>query len=465
MAVTYKLASGAFMRRHLAMLLATGFVVVSTVTVGVTVWLAEPTELRDDLPNVVLIVLCSTRADMTPWFSDVFDTMPSLGTAMADGVVFEDGITAAPWTRPAITAIVSGAHPGTLGLLEPLARRSNRVVPESADILSERLNALGFYTVGRSANPNVSRTFGFDQGFDDFNNLSETWRQGVTKIPGMQVSESVLAALDDRPTETPVFIQAVYVDAHQPFDVSKRTGRLWRTAEEPLRVGRYRGMLRKLDAAVSTLVVGLSERDITPENSIFVVVNDHGEGLIWPTHHGRGHGRYLYPTTTKLVWIMAGVGVDSGRIQGLASQVDIAPTIMEIIGEPQAGTWEGQSLAASVRDASIVTGRQRAFSATMFSDTQRGAVFSSSAACLHDYGDGTAQGTEVNRSKPVFEASCFERTSAELGSTAAYPELGVELDSWWSDMRVRLDAWGDNGADIPDDLDAMLHALGYTDDP
>ena len=451
------------MKRALAALLTTAGVVVVVATVWV--WRSGPTVVRDDLPNVVLIVLCSTRADMTPWFSDSFDTMPSLQAAMADGVVFEDGITAAPWTRPAVTAIVSGAHPGTLGLLEPLPKRSNRVVPETATLLSEHLDALGFYTVARSANPNVSRVFGFDQGFDDFNNLSETWRQGVEKIPGLEVSESVLASLDDRPADTPVYVQAVYVDAHQPFDVSRRTGRPWRHSNEPLRVGRYRAMLRKLDAAVSALIVGLAERDITPENSVFVVVNDHGEGLIWPTHHGRGHGRYLYPSTTKLVWTMTGVGVDSGRIQGLASQVDVAPTLMDLMGELGAGSWEGQSLAASVRDAAVPTGRERAFSATMFSDTERGAVFSESAACLHDYGDGTAQATELGRRKPVFEASCFTRTTTELGTAAAHPELGAELDAWWSDMRGRLDAWGDSGADVPADLDAMLHALGYTDDP
>ncbi len=451
------------MTRRLAALLGTAGIIVAVAAMWV--WRSEGTQVRDDLPNVVLIVLCSTRAEMTPWFSDAFDTMPSLQSAMGDGVVFEDGITAAPWTRPAVTAIVSGAHPGTLGMLEPLPKRSNRRVPESATILSEHLDALGFYTVARSANPNVSRPFGFDQGFDDFDSLSGAWRHGVNKISGLEVSESVLATLDDRPADAPVYVQAVYVDAHQPFDVSRRTGRSWRTDDEPLRVGRYRAMLRKLDAAVSALLVGLVERNITSENTIFVVVNDHGEGLMWPTHHGRGHGRYLYPSTTKLVWTMTGVGVDSGRIQGIASQVDIAPTLMDLLGEPHVGTWEGQSLAASVRDVAVPTGRTRAFSASMFSDTERGAAFSASGACLYDYGDGTAQVTEFGRRKPVFEASCFNRSTNGLGTAAAHSELGAELDVWWGDMRLRLDAWGDSGADVPDDLDAMLDALGYTDDP
>jgi hypothetical protein len=101
----------------------------------------------------------------------------------------------------------------------------------------------------------------------------------------------------------------------------------------------------------------------------------------------------------------------------------------------------------------------------MFSDTERGAVYSPTSACLHDYGDGTAQLTEISRHKPVFEASCFERSTMSLGAATALPELGAELDAWWSDMRGRLDAWGESGADVPHDLDAMLDALGYTDDP
>ena len=261
------------------LLVLCGVVAVVLVVVGLVRWTADD-DIPEDLPNVVLIVMCSTRADQTPMYGGAFDTMPSLEARASGALVFEDGVTAAPWTRPAVAAIVTGSHPATWGMLEPLARRSDRVLPREARTMAERLDAVGYETIGRSANPNVSAAFGLDQGFDDFANLSPRWRHGVHKVLGSEVVEALVAAVDTRSDpEAPLFVQAMFVDPHQPTTASRVAGRAYRGPDEPLRLGRYRAMLRSLDAAVDRLLTQLSERGITEDNTVFVVVNDHGDAV------------------------------------------------------------------------------------------------------------------------------------------------------------------------------------------
>ena len=48
----------------------------------------------------------------------------------------------------------------------------------------------------------------------------------------------------------------------------------------------------------------LVARGLTEENTVFIVVGDHGEGLSYPKHHGKGHGNYLYPSTTEVPWVV-----------------------------------------------------------------------------------------------------------------------------------------------------------------
>lgn len=439
-------------------------VVVALILLGAGLWWWGSAERapapRRDLPHVVLVVLCSVRADQVPLYGGAWDTMPFVTDLGDAGLVFGDAVTAAPWTRPAITAISTGHHPGTVGMLEPRDKRSDRVLPAAVDTLAERLRAAGYYSVGRSANPNISALFGFDQGFDDFANLSPRWRDGVHKVRGSDVVDDLLLAFDARPAGRPAFVEAVFIDAHQPMTASPVAGARWREPGEPLRVGRYRAMLRSTDAAVARLFGALEERGLRDDNTVFIVVNDHGEGLRFPEHHGKGHGRYLYPSTTQMLWVMKGRGVGQGIVPGLASQVDLMPTLLEHLDLPLP-SMDGHSLARSVADPSHATGRERAFAATMFANTERGAIVSAEAYCLDDFGDGRAEISEAERGKPVFAPACYRRDDPAGLEPVEASELRAELGRWWEEMVARSAVWGEDGASVPDDVSAALEALGY----
>jgi arylsulfatase A-like enzyme len=83
------------------------------------------------------------------------------------------------------------------------------------------------------------------------------------------------------------------------------------------------------------------------EHAIVVVTADHGEEF---GEHGEfQHGRTLYQESVRIPLIMVGPGLPAGRVVDQpVSIVDVAPTILDLVGLPVEPRFEGRSLLASV---------------------------------------------------------------------------------------------------------------------
>src|SRR5205085_9546783 len=80
------------------------------------------------------------------------------------------------------------------------------------------------------------------------------------------------------------------------------------------------------------------------ENSIIVVVGDHGEGL--GEHHEDTHGIFLYDATTH-VPLIAKLPAEAARGKAVDAQVrtlDILPTVIDLVHVTQSATFDGESL-------------------------------------------------------------------------------------------------------------------------
>lgn len=158
-------------------------------------WVFRPApRWKVDRPHVVLVIGCTVRADQSTVYTPDLSTTPFLAELAAEGRRFDDAVAAAPWTRAAVAAIVSGRHPAEVGIVEPEAARNDRPLPDGVLTLAEVLGDAGYTTLGVTANPNLDPHFGFDQGFSAYASLSESWRgREVVKVYG---DEPVDAALE-----------------------------------------------------------------------------------------------------------------------------------------------------------------------------------------------------------------------------------------------------------------------------
>ena len=319
--------------------------------------------------NVVVAIGCTIRADQTTPYGGP-STTPFLARLAAEGTRFDDTLANAPWTKAATTSIVSGRYALDLAVNAP-DRADDQRLPDEAITLAERFRGAGYATIGGTANPNNNAIFGFDQGFDHYYEGTGLWRDEEKKVAGTVIVDDVLAHL---PVDRPFYAQVLLVDAHIPYDAGPAADAPWLAFSPTTRVARYRATLGNLDAAFEHLWDGLVARGVA-DDTVFVVIGDHGEGLFLPEHHGIAHGFYLYPSTLHVPWIVRGPGIAVGHVvKGLSQQLDLAPTLAGLFGLSTEAGLEGHDHSPALAGGADPTRVTRVFADTWFRDANRAAV-------------------------------------------------------------------------------------------
>ena len=116
-----------------------------------------------DIPNVILIVMDTVRADHLSCYGYPRETTPNIDRIARSGVLYENAFSAAPWTPPSHASIFTGKYPShhkTLGK-EVKLDKGNVSLPQ---ILSQR----GYRTIGITCCKLLGLGSGFEKGFQEF---------------------------------------------------------------------------------------------------------------------------------------------------------------------------------------------------------------------------------------------------------------------------------------------------------
>src|SRR5688572_1220367 len=117
---------------------------------------------RAGLPDVVLLVLDTTRADRLAAFGHARPTTPNLSALAAQATIYTDAVSPAVWTLPGHASIFTGLYPSEHDSdhTRPLARE--------AVTLAEWFRASGYRTASFAANQmfRESASWGLTQGFE-----------------------------------------------------------------------------------------------------------------------------------------------------------------------------------------------------------------------------------------------------------------------------------------------------------
>ncbi|MDP6932448.1 MAG: sulfatase [Myxococcota bacterium] len=329
------------------------------------------------MDTVVLVVGCTLRATRMHVYGHKRANTPYLDQLAGQGVRFTRMLSNASWTRPALTALFTGQLPLRWGIDHPgKAIHTPRALHSDALTLAERFAAQGWSTVGVTGNANANADFGMAQGFQDYQETTEANPEEFTRTSGSQLVDQLLEQISH--VKGPVFAQVVLIDTHAPLpDFPRRLQRLGLSTDkaEVPRLQRYDAAVLAVDDAIRRLDEGLTK--LGRSDRLLTLVGDHGEGLLWPTHHGFGHGHQVYDGNLHVPWIVHGPGVAWGRsIDGLAQSVDLTPTLVDLAGlaSDQAGespVLDGRSLAAQVRGELNETRTSRVFSETLYGAEHR----------------------------------------------------------------------------------------------
>jgi len=319
----------------------------------------------DERANVLLITVDTLRADHLGCYGHERATSPHLDRMALEGVRFDSALSQAPWTLPSMASLHTSLYPSQHGAIG-----MKTVVGVEHAMLAEHLGNAGYWTSAVVTHKFVGSRYGFEQGFDAFDERFVVGHKGVSSE---QVTGALLEQIEAGLKE-PFFLWAHYFDPHFSYVehgdwefASGYEGDL----EDPLTVeGIMAGVpLEPADIdhieAVYDEEIAFTDREIgrlldgvraraSARPTVTIVTADHGEAFF---ERGKfGHGGDLYRELTHVPLLIAGSIDESLRGTVVGQPVEVASigaTILGLAGlEP--GLFQGEDLLALAPDGQAI---------------------------------------------------------------------------------------------------------------
>ena len=410
--------------------------------------------------DVLVIAACTLRQDRMGVYGHKYPTTPFLDRLASQGVVFEEHFSQTPWTRPAMGALFTGKWPRQLKLDNPGAGKGfTAVLHPDHTLIAEVMASQGYTAVGAVANPNLKTRFGFSQGFSAYFEPEGTYKERTPIPTADEVVNNLLSMAAEVPLDQRLYARINVLDTHLPQKYTRRYLKLFDA--QPQRLAKYDAALRTVDAELARLFTEL--RAVRP-NLLVLFAADHGEGLYLPRHHGPEHGNYVYRTTTQTPWIVyrPALPEPGRRIRGRSMNVDVLPTIADLLGISSPASVNGASQKAAILAQTTAAAHIYAYSETFFRKRHLSMVYDGQHQLIRTYTKPTETGPYTDQ---MFTAADWEGNTDVLLDEPAQASHLADMLTQWEALSLVLSA---NGPDVVNDnvdesTDDMLKALGYVD--
>jgi len=349
--------------------------------------------------RILYIDIDSLRSDHLGCYGYHRDTSPAIDQLAREGLVCEKVYTSDAPCLPSRTALYSGrlgiqtgvvGHGGTAA--QPKIEGPTRNFRDTFDEqgLAHQLQRLGLHTAMISPFGQRHAAHWFYAGFNEVHNTGKG---------GIESAEDVMPVVNpwlaSRARQDNWYLHVNFWDPHTPYRVPASYGDpfkndplpAWLNDEnlikrhnamtgphtsldlsmfgdqEDLKFPRQPGAVKDLagmrrmidgydtgvryaDAAVGSIIASLKAAGVY-EDTIIILSADHGENLgelgIYAEHGTADEGTCHIPMIIKFPG-----GVKGTRDTGLHYQLDLAPTLMELLGGRDQPLWDGESFASTV---------------------------------------------------------------------------------------------------------------------
>lgn len=357
-------------------------------------------------PNLLWIVMDTTRADHLGTYGYDKGTSPNLDVLAESGVVFEKAIAQASWTMPSHFQMVTSRFDSG----------KENALPDSYETVAEILRDEGYDTASVLGNYSLGRRSGFDQGFADVMDgpVNIFYLQFFDKLPvvkwmvqsgliapdtavrwyhrhtflegvgarGKDLTDRSINWINGRDGDRPFFLFLNYMDVHDAFDPQEPYRSQFAPDVDPMLgfvrfdaekgeaidsntfvrdvlptmnaadwaelVALYDGEIAYVDEHIGRLVDTLAAQGQL-DDTIVVVTADHGE--LFGEHDLAYHFKALTEEETHVPLIIrypAGLPA-GGRVPGAVELNDILPTVLELASIESQAPMDGSSLVAAAQ--------------------------------------------------------------------------------------------------------------------
>lgn len=326
-------------------------------------------------PNIVLVTYDSLRADHCGFMGYDRDTTPTLDRMAEAGVTFENVVASGVPTIASMTSVMTGHH--SLASPEIGFNTQQREQVTSRPTIAEVLSDAGYNTGALSPNPPASSYFGFDDGFDWFEDflaeddgvLERAWNRVFQRsieggglatyarlFKNVATKDEILRPWADfydeildwrEQAEEPYFLWVLLLEPHHPWmpptDYQQWSSRMdkyrafrqyyemftggWTPdfddEERERLVNLYDDSIRYGDAFLKQL-----QTDLADDDPVYLVHADHGEEF--GGHDRYGHQADLYEDLVHVPLVVGGNVDRSETVERPVALRQLAPTIAEL---------------------------------------------------------------------------------------------------------------------------------------
>lgn len=434
--------------------------------------------------NIILLTVDALRADHVSWVGYERETTPYLDGFSQNATVFESAYAASSHTRESVPALLTGRHP-----TEAVSEGYTRGAKTLPMLLPDEYATAGFHS-----NPYVSRAYGYDEGFDTFDDdlrLGQNkvfalvqraldkfvLRRGEYHARAENINGQALSWLDSVSDDRPFFLWNHYMDVHGPYSppegfakwsdsvTNTEAQRLYNRlsgehtqseADVELAKALYDGEIAYADAKIWEFINSLETRGLL-DDTLILLTSDHGD--LFGEHGNYVHPRYVYPELTHVPLLLYSPNLASSSVGAPVSTLDIVPTALEVSGVENSELPGESLLNTNQLDEnrlvySSATGEKANINARRFAVQTK------------------KRGARLTRDQKTGEISSEEYYELPSGTVihegATWPD-----DSPYADVRLALvehsdehlngvsKEEGDNRVATSGDVEKRLNALGY----
>ena len=283
-------------------------------------------------PNVLLITFDTTRAGYLGCYGEPEARTPNIDRLAHEGALFTHCATCTSMTLPSHSSIMTGNYP----FVHRVRRNATDKLTDANSVLAESFQSADYATGAVLAAIVLNKQFGLDQGFDSYLDLSPRPGMDARRVyrNGDEVCDEAITLLDNTAGQH-FFMWVHFYDPHYPYEPRTRQTN---SPEEA-----YADEITFMDMQVGRLLTELARLGVD-DNTLVVLVGDHGEGL---GDHGEWqHGFFVYESTLHVPLVFWWPDrLEAGRVvDQQVRTIDIAPTILDLVGLTPLSDIQGRSL-------------------------------------------------------------------------------------------------------------------------
>jgi arylsulfatase A-like enzyme len=297
--------------------------------------------------NVILISIDTLRADRLAAYGAYRRTMPQIDAFARDAVIFTDTWSVWPETSGSHMSIFSSRFPSEHQVTSFITAPSPAI-----ELLAERLRREGYLTRAYTEDGGVWAYAGFARGFSAYaerRSADFVYRGEVdavfadgTRWVETHADRNFFLFLHTYqvhgPYSPPADYRGLFLDVPGREPPGPRDAAL-----------AYDQEARYTDDHIGPFLAHLARLGLA-DRTIVIILSDHGEEF--GDHGGMGHGRTLHQEVLRVPLVIAAPGLLApANVTSPTSLLDVAPTVLDLLGLAPIPGHRGVSLVARARAA------------------------------------------------------------------------------------------------------------------